>query len=297
MIVEEVTDQAPEQSVMDRIASKFENLQQEQVTDTPAPESDLAEVSWNGQTYKVPGELKEAFMRNEDYTRKTQDLAEQRKSLEQARELTIQQHLDASFGNQIATESQEIAVIDAYLAQASKQDWAQMNTEQMIRTKMELDNVRDRKKALEDAISGKRSQFKTQFESKLDELSKNALDLASKSIPAFSEQTAKEISEFAVSEGLTEGEAKNVMRDPRSIKLLYKAMQFERVQKGTETARQTATQAAKVLKPGAASERQPAGAAAKSQFDKAMREAPTSAAKANLIAQRLEDKFMKGAFK
>lgn len=297
MVVEEIADQAPEQSVMERLASKFEPRVQEQVHDTPEASDDLAEVEFEGATYRLPPKLKDALLRNEDYTRKTQDLAEQRRSLEQARELTIQQQLDAAFGGQISSESQEISVIDAYLAQASKQDWGSMNTEQMIRTKMELDNVKERKAALEAAIGSKRSQFKTQFDAKLDELSKNARDIASKAIPNFSEQTEKEIREFAISEGFTEAEAKAVMRDARSIKALYKALQYEKVQKGTDKARESASKVDRVLKPGAAGERIPAGAAAKSHFDKAMREAPTSAAKANLIAQRLEDKFMKGAFK
>ena len=44
------------------------------------PEDD-EEVEYEGKTYKVPKELKGALMKNADYTQKTQEVAEQRKSV------------------------------------------------------------------------------------------------------------------------------------------------------------------------------------------------------------------------
>lgn len=288
----ELADQAPEQSVADRIASKFgvEPVQQVQ-EETVEAESELAEIEWDGQKVKVPPALKDAFMRNEDYTRKTQDLAEQRKTLEHTRELAIQRQLDAAFGEQVSQEHQEINVIDAYLAQAQKQDWGQMSTDQMLRAKLELDNVKERRHALEQSIAAKRGQFKTSFDQKMSELRNQARALAAKSINGFSEQTEKEIRAFAISEGLTEGEVDNVLLDPRSVKVLHKAMLYEKVQQGTVKARESATKADKVLRPGAASDRPVAGAAAKAQFDKAMRDAQSSGEKARVIEARLAGMF------
>lgn len=45
---------------------------------------DEAEVEYEGKTYKLPAELKDALLRQADYTRKTMDLAEQRKAIEAA---------------------------------------------------------------------------------------------------------------------------------------------------------------------------------------------------------------------
>ena len=43
---------------------------------------EFADVEYDGKTYQVPPELKEAFLRQQDYTRKTQEVAEIRKQAE-----------------------------------------------------------------------------------------------------------------------------------------------------------------------------------------------------------------------
>lgn len=50
-----------------------------------APEPDEVEVDWEGSKYKVPAPLKDALLRQQDYTRKTMELAEQRRAVEAAR--------------------------------------------------------------------------------------------------------------------------------------------------------------------------------------------------------------------
>jgi len=46
------------------------------------PELELADVEYEGKAYKLPPELKDALLRTADYTRKTQEVAEQRKTVE-----------------------------------------------------------------------------------------------------------------------------------------------------------------------------------------------------------------------
>src|SRR5947199_238059 len=48
-----------------------------------APEE--AEVEYGGKTYTLPAELKDALLRQADYTRKTQEVAQGRKALDGAR--------------------------------------------------------------------------------------------------------------------------------------------------------------------------------------------------------------------
>src|ERR1700690_794656 len=118
-MTDEVVDQAPpEQSAMERIASKFGFPAGEQAVEETAvtqEDSGLAELDWGGEKFQVPAKLKDAFMKNEDYTRKTQELAQQRASLDQVRTLAEQRQIEAAFGNSIQNEQQELHVIDAYL--------------------------------------------------------------------------------------------------------------------------------------------------------------------------------------
>ena len=247
MSTEIATDQAaPQQSVTDRIAAKFglpsgtsqpEQTQTESGTqEATNSEPDLFELNFDGETFRVPSKLKDAFMRNDDYTRKTQEVAEQRRTLEQAREVAQQRQFESVFNESVAAETKELSIIDAYLQQASKVDWSQMNTEQMLRHKVEIDTIKERRELVKSAIEQKRSQFSEQVNAKLNELRGKSREIASKTIPGFSEQAETALRKFAEQEGLTGPEIDGALLDPRSFKLLWKAMQFEQVKAGTTKA-------------------------------------------------------------
>ena len=295
-MTDEATDQAQEQSAMDKLASKFgfpSQTQAEPVVEQANP--DLAELDWDGETYQVPVKLKDAFMRNEDYTRKTQELAEQRRANEHVRELAQQANLSQQFSESIASEQQQLSVIDAYLQQAGKVDWTQMTTDQMLRHKVEIDNIKEQRGLLKQAIDDKRAKFQDEFKARIADLRGKSRELASKSITGFNEQIETEMRKFASSEGLSDSEIDNVFLDPRSYKVVYKAMQFDKIQAGTGKAADAATKADRVLRPGAASERMPAKTAAQLNFNKAKNAAQSkgSSAVANVIEQRLEGMFAK----
>jgi hypothetical protein len=289
----EVADQAPEQSVSDRIASKFGFPPADQAPEAveTAPESDLAELEWDGAKYQVPAKLKDAFMKNEDYTRKTQELSQQRASLDQVRTLAEQRQIEAAFGNSIEKELQDLHVIDAYLAQAGQVDWTSMSTDQILRHKIELDNIKERRVNIQQTIAEKREKFKAEVDTKITELRAKSREIASKAISGFSDKTEAEVRTFAAKSGLAEAEINNVLLDPRSYQIMWKAMQFENVQASTGKA---ASAVDKVLRPGAASEKMPSAVAAKLNFNKAMAKATTSGDKARVIEQRLAGAFAKG---
>jgi hypothetical protein len=290
----ETPDQAPEQSVEEKILSRLSGLPSATAPPQEQAEADdgFDDLDWDGNTYKVPKGLKEAVMRTDDYTRKTQELAEGRRSVEHLRETFQARQMETSFHESVAPENQEISVIDAYLSQASKLDWSSMNTEQLMRQRMELDQIKERRAVLTASINDKRNRFTSEIQTKLTELRGKSRELASKSIQGFSEDTEKAVRDYAKTEGLTDAELDNVLLDPRSYKIVYKAMQFDKVKAGTGKA-QEAMQ--RVLKPGVSGERLPAQTAQKLQFAKAMKAAgDNSGAKAQVIEQRLVGLFSKG---
>src|ERR1700690_1115473 len=251
-------------------------------------DDELAELEWDGKTYNVPKNLKDAFMRNDDYTKKTQALSETRSGYEQMRALSEQRVLESRFSESIQGETQELAVIDAYLQQAAKMDWSAMNTEQIMRNKIELDSIKERKAALKEAIDQKRGKFDNEFKAKINELRSKSREIVSKSIQGYGEETEKAMRAFALAEGLTETEFDSISLDPRSFKIVYKAMQFDKVQANVGKATDAAS---KVIKPGAASERMPQDVRNKLEYNKALKGAKTSAQKATVIEGRLEGMF------
>jgi hypothetical protein len=124
----------------------------------------------------------------------------------------------------------------------------------------------------------------------LSELRTKSRELAAKSISGYSEETEKSIYAYAKTEGLSETEIDSVLLDPRSAKVLWKAMQFDKVRAGTAKAVDSAT---KVVKPGATHEKMPQQVVDKLNFNKAIRKAATSGEKANLIEGRLLGMFGK----
>jgi hypothetical protein len=259
--------------------------QDEGSSSEPVTTPGLEEFEWEGAKLSVPKSLREAVMKNEDYTRKTQELAEHRRALDQAREGMQRAQIDSQFQQSIASEAQEISVIDAYLKEAGKLNWSQMNMEQLLRTRAEVDQVKERRAGLQESIRGKRTQYDAAIKQHLDKLRANSRELSAKSIQGFNEQTEKALRDFAVAEGLSEAEADSVLLDPRSTKILWKAQQFAQVQANAGKAVGAAT---RVLKPGGDQPRMPAKTAADLNFRKAMKGARSSGEKAEVIAAKLE---------
>lgn len=255
----------------------------------------LVELEWDNAKYRVPAPIKEAVMRNDDYTRKTQELAEKRRTVEQAHEINESHQFEAAFARSIADESREIGMIDAYLKEASKMDLTNTPTDQLLRQKIEIDAIKERRSALHESINGKRNKFTQDMQARIKDLRGKAKEIASKSIKGFGEETEKTIREYAKSEGLTDREIDNAMVDPRFVKSMWKASQFDKIQADTAKAGEQATRADKgALRPGVAGRQMPKETANKLNFAKAMKNATTSGQKAQLIEGHLGGIFSKG---
>jgi hypothetical protein len=284
-----MSDEVPVEklSIEDRIVSSLglpaPSAEVEASTETQEATPELAEIDVDGDLFQVPQKLKDAFMRNQDYTQKTQALAEKSKTIDHARELAQQSALDKTFLESVAPEQQEIAVIDAYLQQASKVDWSSMNTDQMLRQKVELDQIKERKANLKETLEGKRAKFNDEVKTRFETLRKQARDLASKSITGFNDQLEKEIRAFGVSKGLSEGEVDNVLLDPRSFSILNDAMQFSKA----KAAAIPRDKQGKFLKPGVASDRTPQTTILKATYEKQLKSAQTQGQKARVIEDYL----------
>ena len=98
-------------------------LRAEDEPDAPSqdePGDDGFEVEVDGQTHVLPGALKGAFLRQADYTRKTQELAAQRRALE-AERAAVAAHLEAAHGS--LSDRAHLAALDRQLAAFDEVDW------------------------------------------------------------------------------------------------------------------------------------------------------------------------------
>jgi hypothetical protein len=98
--------------------------------DQEATEPEDAELEYEGKKFKVPKdlepELKNALLRHGDYTRKTQEVAEQRKQIETA---SHQFEQTANLHQALIDDIAHVRGVDARLAQFQKLDWAGLNAQ------------------------------------------------------------------------------------------------------------------------------------------------------------------------
>ena len=240
--VAENTPQTPPESEASNTDVQPEGQEQTQLDDSE-------EVEYEGNKYKVPKALSGALMRQADYTKKTQEVAELRKAAE-ARQARIadeekafhedrQEHLHA------LNLDMQIANLEKLVWNTLKQnDWA--DAQDKWNTLVYLRQIRGE---LKQHLSAKQSQRKSIADAEAAKLRDQTRATLAKAIPNWSPKAEQELTEYAVKSGYKAEEVKAALdSDARPFTFLHKAMLWDQ---HVEKTRQAATQpqAAQPLKP------------------------------------------------
>ena len=205
------------------------------------------EIDYEGERYSVPPKLKDAILRQSDYTKKTQEVAEQRRLVDyQAKQLALAES-ERKFADLVRDEVTQVATLESTLRQYDQLDWRSLSTDEMIRYKMEMDQLKERKGALERTVQGKHQHWSGEVQRAHADLLKAGMEAVRKAIPGFSEATVQEIKDFAISEGYSAEEVGNIL-DPRYVKTLYEAAQYRKLRASAPAARAAAQKAAPIGK-------------------------------------------------
>lgn len=247
-----------------------------------APESDEkpadppveVELEIDGKPVKVAlDELKKGYLRQADYTRKTQALAETRKTVEREVGEVVQER--AQYAELLTALQRQIAEADA----VAEPDWdalyAQNPIEAMkIERKWQQDKaLRQQKRAAAEAEQQRIQQANRQLEERgfaqfvqsQDALLADPVE----GIPEWRDEKSKrriraELADYCLNElGLQPDEVRT-LADARALKAIYKSMKYDRAvarkaasQQGAQA--QAAAKSSPNLKPGATSKAAPAG--------------------------------------
>ena len=194
-------------------------------------EPELVEVEFEGKVYETPPELKDALLRQSDYTQKTQSLADQRREIEH-RQTQIQVTEDSyKFAQSIQEELSQAAQLDVQLNYYKGLDYTSMTTEEMFQNRNQMDMVKDQRDTLLKVLETKQNEFQQTQQQANTALLKEGAEILAKSIPNWNQETQKDISDFAVSYGYSREEVES-LTDPRAVQLLHKAMQFDKLKEG-----------------------------------------------------------------
>lgn len=230
----EVIEQAPEQEIIENaevIQDQTEELEQSDA-ETSEQAEDSEEIELEGQKYVIPKALKPAFMMHSDYTKKTQEVAEQRKAIE-AQQTQIAQKVEEQ--ERYLQESAQKIAIDAQLAQFQQIDWYRLAEEDPVKWQQ----LFSQRKQLEDSsiylnqqIEQKKQQFTIEKQQSMAKLIEQSNAVLARDIPGYTPELEQNIKQFAIKEfGFDSADVEQSKADPRIYKLLHKAYLGEQLLK------------------------------------------------------------------
>jgi hypothetical protein len=199
--------------------------------DQPETESpDDAVLEWetaSGEKFSAPvSELKAGYMRSQDYTHKTQALAREREGAQQHIEQQFQ-HVQAyaqDYGALHAT-NQQLQQLESAIGSINQyEDPVGWNT--AVNNLLLLRQERDK-------VAGRIQQFQqfkaTEAQQATAEAQKKAAETLAAEIPGFGRELVQKLNTTGRNFGFNDQELAGIT-DPRMIKVLHAAMQFEAMQ-------------------------------------------------------------------
>jgi hypothetical protein len=212
----------------------------------------------NGEEVEKPlDEVISLAQQGADYTKKTQEVAEQRKALEDyAQTIQVQEQQlrqQAELQQSLIGELAQITAIDQQLAQFQAIDWNQLSENDFVEAQklfFTQNKLQNQRTELVNQLESKQQQLSQAQQKAHSERIAKGKEILAKEIPNWSQQTSQEIisagKEFY---GFNDDEMASVI-DPRHVKVLHDAMQWRKLQQNSSVKNKVST-AKPVIKPGA----------------------------------------------
>lgn len=187
-------------------------------------DDDSEEIEREGKRYRIPKALKGELLMQADYTRKTQELADTRKTWE-----ATKAEQEAAF-TELRQDIGRVEMLQTSLKTYEGVDWNTLRAQDADSYRFHYDQFRELKDQLKDAqetLSAKEQARSREQQDKQSQALRETAQALQRDIPGFGTETASKILDFGVKEaGMTPDEARN-LADPRIWKLLHRAMSAE----------------------------------------------------------------------
>lgn len=231
-------------------ASEEESSESSEVTDEVT--DDAEEVEYEGKAYKLPKELKDALLRQQDYTRKTQEVAEKRRAIE---EQSASVEFREKFQQAHFAKAVEAQSLQSQLQQYSQVNWAEL-AESNPSQYLQLDRQHRQLQEAYGRINADIQQLGNQFVQKIQQDKQKAqarcIEELRRDFKDFGPELLKNLDETGKSFGFS-GEELSEIADPRMIRVLHAAWQFNRLQSGKSLVDKKVSEARPVQAKGARS--------------------------------------------
>ncbi len=251
------------------------------------------EFEWKGAKYQVPPELKdlhEGYLRQEDYTKKTQEAADMKRSaeamLQQAQKF---QELQQAAQPQFET----LAAVNQRLKAFQQINWNDLTAKdpaEAQRMFMAYQQTKEAKATAEAELQKAMGQHEQVVSEARQKLIAEGAKILEKDIKGWSSEKAAKLNDFArATYGFSASEVANVV-DARVVKMLNDAQQWHALQQSKPQLENKVAQASKTLKPQA-SEQATQQSQAEAEIKRGIRSEKTDSGKAKHIQRLLEGRF------
>jgi hypothetical protein len=197
------------------------------------------EIEIDGQTYSVPAAAADAVKkqqsdRHADYTRKTQEVSEQRKALESKEEtLTQQAQAQAEHVLEHGRLAHQGELVEKFRKYFETPEWGQLQEEDPIQAgklDRQFNIEKDKLEQIQTQIAKREDEWRVVAEREYaDRRDRLKADLA-RDIPNYSTEVQAKMTDTAIAHGYSQEELSRVV-DPRAWKLLHLAHLGEQVLK------------------------------------------------------------------
>lgn len=201
-------------------------------------EESFVEIEVDGELLQVPERFKDHFLRQQDYTQKTQQLANDRKAVEVALESVEAHKAQYEFAQKVQPAINEIATLSAQIEQAQaylRDNVTNLSAQDITQIQIGMDDLKSQIEKKQVSIQEQSAEFQQAQEQSFQELLKKGTEVLQQRIPGWGEETAKQVRDYAIANGFSEQEANSVV-DPRQVEILYKASQYDQLKKGAAPA-------------------------------------------------------------
>lgn len=244
-VVEDTNDEEPETE------DDVEEDSEEQTLET-------VKLKVNGEEIEKPlDEVVALAQQGLDYTKKTQEVAEQRKQLEtfeQQLKMQEQQFAEqAQLNNLLIEDVAKITALDQQLSQYANVDWQKLTDSDFVEAQkhyMAYNQLQQNRNNAVSQFEAKRQSALAKHQESLAERIRKGKEILAKEIPNWSPETTQAVVTTGKEYGFTDDEL-NAIVDPRHVKVLHDAMQWRKSQNKKPLVKKKVASAKPVVKPGA----------------------------------------------
>lgn len=245
----EMTEQAEEETSQEAEA-ETETEEGEQEPETV--EDEVLEIQWNGEAKTLKkSEVVELAQKGYDYTAKTQQLAEQRKTLEAQADMLKQQAIAQQF---LSDKVAEVKALDQQLAQYKQVNWqdlAQNDPMQYLTLNQQFQQLKDAKNEKVGEYQQLAHQLTQAQQAHQQKQIEAEVRLLTEAVPEFkgekAQQTKAELESYLASRGFSSDDVAKIV-DHRILRMAYEAAQYAKIKSAQPAVTKRMAEAPKVVK-------------------------------------------------